>query len=243
MPTYRDEGVVLRTIRLGEADRIVTLLTRNHGKVRAVAKGVRKTKSRMGGRVEPLTHAALMCWKGRELDVVTQAEVIDSFRTIRESLALLTPALTVLEIVDQLALADMESEALFAMVIGALRTLERTGSPLVLGAFCFKLLALEGLSPALDRCARCGQPEPLVAFDPDEGGFLCRGCRRGQAVSEEVVALARGVMSGQLGRLVEEDPHGAVDELERLGIGAIEHHLNRRLRSSHQLLDGDRLGA
>ena len=106
MALYRDVGVVLRTMRLGEADRIVTIVTPEHGKVRAVAKGVRKTKSRIGARVEPLSHVSLLCWRGRELDVVTQVEVLDSFRAIREDLDRLTPALTMLEIVDQLAVAQ-----------------------------------------------------------------------------------------------------------------------------------------
>ena len=84
---YRDEGVVLRTLRLGEADRIVTMITKGHGKVRAVAKGVRRTKSKFGARLEPLSHVALLCWQGRELDIVNQAEVTDTFRAVREDLA------------------------------------------------------------------------------------------------------------------------------------------------------------
>ena len=86
MGLYRDEGVVLRTIRLGESDRIVTLVTQGRGKVRAVAKGVRKTKSRFGGRLEPTSHVSLLLYEGRELDVVTQAEALDHFRVIREDL-------------------------------------------------------------------------------------------------------------------------------------------------------------
>jgi DNA repair protein RecO (recombination protein O) len=84
---YRETGVVLRTIRLGEADRIVTLLTPGRGKVRAVAKGVRKTKSKFGARLEPTSHVALLLYEGRELDIVTQAESVEQFRVIREDLA------------------------------------------------------------------------------------------------------------------------------------------------------------
>ena len=103
MSLYRDEGVVLRTMRLGEADRIVSMLTRGHGKVRAVAKGVRRTTSKFGGRLEPLSHVTLLCWKGRELDIVNQAEVLEAFRPVREDLARVTKAFTVLEVADQLA--------------------------------------------------------------------------------------------------------------------------------------------
>ena len=83
---YRDQGIVLRTMRLGEADRIVTLMSAGRGKIRAVAKGVRKTKSRFGGRLEPMTHVAALFYEGRELDIITQAETLDHFRKVREDL-------------------------------------------------------------------------------------------------------------------------------------------------------------
>src|SRR6185312_14619277 len=94
---YRDEGVVLRTTKLGEADRIITIFTQGHGKVRAVAKGVRKTSSRFGARLEPASHVALQCYKGRELDVVTQVETIEAHRTLRENYTTLTHAVSMLE--------------------------------------------------------------------------------------------------------------------------------------------------
>jgi DNA repair protein RecO (recombination protein O) len=100
---YRDEGVVLRSLRLGEADRIVTMVTKGHGKVRAVAKGVRRTTSKFGGRLEPMSQVALQCWSGRELDTVTQVEVLDGFRAVREDLSRVVKAFTLLEVVDQLA--------------------------------------------------------------------------------------------------------------------------------------------
>src|SRR5918993_3696149 len=109
MALYRDQGVVLRTMRLGEADRIVTLVTRGHGKVRAVAKGVRKTKSRFGARLEPMSHVSLLLYRGRDLDVVSQAESIDHFRALRDDLDRLTRAVALLEVVDQLAQERQEN--------------------------------------------------------------------------------------------------------------------------------------
>src|SRR3954464_605916 len=104
MGLYRDDGVVLRTHRLGESDRIVAFITKGHGKVRAVAKGVRKTKSRFGGRLEPCSHVSLLFYEGRgELDIVSQAESIDHFRPIREDLGRMGSALTLLEAVDQVS--------------------------------------------------------------------------------------------------------------------------------------------
>ncbi len=233
---YRDEGVVLRTIRLGEADRIVTLLTPEHGKVRAVAKGVRKTTSRIGARVEPLSHVSLLCWRGRELDIISQVEVLDAFRDVREDLDRLAPATTMLEVVDLASVERHPSRELFAMLVGALRTLERTASPLVLGAFCLKFLAVEGVGPVVESCARCGGA-PLVAFDPGEGGFLCGRCRRGQAVSATTVALVQQVLSGGLARALNEPSGTATAAVEHLAISAVEHHLERRLRSARHPLD------
>ena len=116
---YRDEGVVLRTIKLGEADRIVTILTQGHGKVRAVAKGVRKTSSRFGARLEPMSRVALQCYRGRELDVVTQAETLEANRVLREEYGLLTHAVPMLEAVDQVAQEHEPNPALYRMLTGA----------------------------------------------------------------------------------------------------------------------------
>jgi len=144
---YRDQGVVLRTMRLGEADRIVNLITLGHGKVRAVVKGVRKTKSRFGGRLEPMTHVSLLMYAGRDLDVVNQAETIDHFPPIREDLARMGPAITLLEAVDQVAQEREANARLYQMLVGALRTLAARNSTLLVPAFLWKLLALEGVLP------------------------------------------------------------------------------------------------
>jgi len=234
MATYRDEGVVLRTMRLGEADRIVTLATPQHGKVRAVAKGIRKSKSRLSGRLEPLTHVTMMCWRGRELDVVNQVEAIEHFRAIRGDLERVPVALTMLEVVDHVALERHPMPEVFRMLVGALRTLEERASPVLLSAFLWKLLALEGVGPSVDQCARCGSVGELVAFDAAEGGFLCRSCRRGQAVSAETVGLIRRALTGGLRVALDEPPSRATAEAERLAIMATEYHLDRRVRSAHR---------
>src|SRR4051794_4601752 len=101
---YKDEGVVLKTIKLGEADRILTLFTRRNGKVRAVAKGVRKTKSRFGGRLEPFTNVSLMIYAGRSLDTITSADILTSFREVRGDYARLTAAAAMAELVDKITL-------------------------------------------------------------------------------------------------------------------------------------------
>jgi DNA repair protein RecO (recombination protein O) len=228
---YRDEGVVLRTIRLGEADRIVTLVTKGHGKVRAVAKGVRRTTSRFGGRLEPLSHVSMLCWQGRELDIVNQAEVTDAFRTVREDLSRMSKAFTVLEVVDQLAQERHANPRLYDMVVGALRALEANDAPLLVPAFCLKALALEGSAPVLDECVACGARDDLVAFDLGEGGVLCRSCRRGRPISTDALMLVRRILGGGLASALAEPDGAAAAEVGDLATEAMEVHLDRRLRS------------
>lgn len=235
---YRDAGVVLRTHKLGEADRIVVLLTQHHGKVRAVAKGVRKTKSRFGARLEPLSHVNLLLYRGRELDVVSQAESIDHFRALRDDLDRLTRAVALLEVVDQLAQEREENPRLYAMLLGALRTLATRDSALLVPAFFWKLLAAEGYAPELDACVTCGTPEPLVAFDVGEGGVLCRTCRRGRPITPGALDLMRRILGGDLVRALAEPASPATHEVEVLATAAVEHHLERRLRSISLLEKG-----
>src|SRR5688500_18312086 len=127
----RDQAVVLRTYKLGEADRIVALATQAHGKVTAVAKGVRKTRSKSGARLEPTSHAALQLYEGRELDTVTQAEGIASFRAIRDDLDRVGKATNLLEVVDQVMQEREPNIRLYQMLVGALRALAARDAPLL----------------------------------------------------------------------------------------------------------------
>lgn len=231
MSLYRDDGVVLRTLRLGEADRIVTMVTKGHGKVRAVAKGVRRTNSKFGGRLEPLSHVSMQCWQGRELDTVTQVEVLDSFRTVREDLTRVARAFTLLEVVDQMAQERQPNERLCEMLVGALRSLDAADAPLLVPAFCLKVLALEGSAPIVDCCASCGTDSDLVSFDLLEGGVLCRSCRRGRSMSPAALDLLRRVLGGGLASALKEPDGPTTDEVTDLATEAMEAHLDRRLRS------------
>ena len=161
---YRDVAVVLRTYKLGEADRIVVLLTAENGKVRAVAKGVRKTMSRFGARLEPMSHVRLLLYRSRSggestLDIVSQAESVEPLSPMLASLDRASQGMAVLEAADQLALEREPNEQLYRMVIGALRTIAERPSQLVVPAFFWKLLAAEGLRPELDvvRALRRGR--------------------------------------------------------------------------------------
>jgi DNA repair protein RecO (recombination protein O) len=235
MSLYRDEAIVIRTYKLGEADRIVVLFTREHGKVRAVAKGVRKTTSRFGGRLEPTRHIALQLYEGRELDTVTQVESLDTFSAIRDDLDRIGHALAMLEAVEQITQDREPNRRVFELLVGALRTLDAQPHPLVVPAFFWKLLAAEGFRPMVEACVMCGEEDGLCAFDAEEGGLLCREHRRGNSLRPESVRLLQLILGGQLNVALAEPPSPACTEVEMLATTAIEHHLERRLRSLHVL--------
>lgn len=228
--------MVLRTVKLGEADRIITLATKERGKVRAVAKGVRKTKSKFGARLEPISHISVQCYEGRELHTITQAETIDAFRVVREDLDRMRRALAMLEAVDNVIQEGESSPRLYQMLTGALRALEDRDSPMVQAAFFWKMLSLEGVHPILDVCVGCGEHDAeIVAFDLNVGGVLCRACRQGMAISPEALLLLRRTLGGDLGRVLQEEPGPAAYEVEHLADESLEIHLERRLRSRHVL--------
>ena len=170
---YRDDGIVLRTQKLGEADRIISILTRRNGRIRAVAKGVRRTKSRFGARLEPFTHVDLLLYTGRSLDVITQAETV---RPYGEPLAADYPRYTsgtaMLETAERFT--PVEKEPLirqFLLLIGGLRALgEAEHDPrLVLDAYLLRTLAVAGYAPALDECAVCGTPDSVAPGERPPG--------------------------------------------------------------------------
>ena len=231
---YRDTGVVLRTYKLRESDRIVVFHTAENGKVRAVAKGVRKTKSKFGARLEPMSHVRLLLYRGRELDIVTQAESVEPLAPMLSSLDRASQGLAVIEAVDQLSLEREPNPQLYRMLVGVLRTIATTPSSLNVAAFYWKLLANEGVRPELDQCVRCGASEPevqLVAFDLNEGGVLCRSCRSGQAISPGVLDILREILGGQLVQALARDESPLTHEVSSMATRALEFHIERRLKA------------
>ncbi len=231
---YRDTGVVLRTYKLRESDRIVVFHTAENGKVRAVAKGVRKTKSRFGARLEPMSHVRLLLYRGRELDIVSQAEAVEPLSPMLSSLDRASQGLAVLEAVDQLSLEREPNPQLYRMVVGVLRTIATDPSPLNVAAFYWKLLANEGMRPELDRCLRCGEEGAgvqFVAFDLNEGGVLCRNCRSGQSISPAALAIVRDILGGRLVQALALPDSPATHEVSSLATRALEFHIERRLKA------------
>ena len=233
---YRDEGVVLRTQKLGEADRIVTFLTRSNGRVRAVAKGVRRTTSRFGARLEPFMQVDLQLATGRSLDVVTQAETISPFgMSITGDYARYTAGTAVLETAERLSAEEREPAVQhYLLLVGALRSIaEGSHDPgLVLDAYLLRGLSVAGFAPSFADCARCGATGPHTFFSVSAGGMVCAACRPSGAVapSAPTVALLAALLTGDW---TVADASGRPVRREASGIVAafLQWHLERGLRS------------
>ncbi len=193
MQLYRDDGIVLRTQKLGEADRIITVLGRSSGRIRAVAKGVRRTRSRFGARLEPFTHVDLLLHTGRSLDIITQAEVIRPYGApLAADYPRYTAGVAMLETAERFTPVEKEPALRqLLLLIGGLRALSdgEHVPRLVLDAFLLRSLAVAGYAPALQECARCGAPWQRPA-----AAGLRRG-RRGHGV-RLVPSARRGLARG-----------------------------------------------
>lgn len=244
MPTYRDEAVVLRTHRLGEADRIVTMLGRRRGKIRAVAKGVRRTSSKFGARLEPFMVVDLQCWAGRNLDTVTQAVSLAQYGAdIATDFDAYAAASAMVETADRITEADATPEQ-HVLLVGALRALARRdhAPQRVLDSYLLRALALAGWAPSFDACARCGRPGPHDRFSAPLGGAVCRECARGGAVyaSPAVFGQLDALLRGDWAAVDDADPADA-ERASGLVAAYAQFHLERGLRSL-EVIDRERHG-
>jgi len=236
VPLSSDEAIVLRTRKLAEADRIITLLTRQHGVVRAVARGVRRTSSKFGSRLEPFTHVDLQLAVGRNLDTVTQAVTRDPFgAAISADYDRYTAASVMLETSEHLVAEEREpSVQQYLLLVGGLRAMtageRRPGD--VLDSFLLRSLAVAGYAPSFDACARCGLEGPHRAFNPAHGGMLCPGCRLPGSAhpAPETVTLLGALLAGDW-PLVETADVRSRKEAAGLVSAYLSWHLERGLRS------------
>ncbi len=236
MSLYRDAGVVLRTHKLGEADRIITLLTRRRGLVRAVARGVRKTTSRFGGRLEPFMHVDLQLAEGRTLDVITQAETLSAFsRDLGGDYAAYTAGTAMLETAERLVSHDGEPAVQqYHLLVGALRALAERRQPAatLLDSYQLRAMAVAGYAPSFSGCARCGLEGPHRSFHAPSGGMLCDRCRvpGSAAPSPFTVSLLAALLSGDWPSVEQADDRS---RREAAGIVSayLSWHLERGLRS------------
>jgi len=246
---YRDDGIVLRTQKLGEADRIITILGRTSGRIRAVAKGVRRTKSRFGARLEPFTHVDLMLHTGRSLDIITQAEVIRPYgQPLAGDYPRYTAGVAMLETAERFTPVEKEPALRqLLLLIGGLRALgDAEHAPgLVLDAFLLRSLAVAGYAPALRECARCGAPESgalesgalrsgrrLPAFAIPAGGMVCASCRPPGAASPAAptVALMLALLRGDWDSADRSERRHRV-ECSGLLAAYLQWHLEHSIRS------------
>ncbi len=195
---YRTEAVVLRRSDLGEADRLLTLYTPEWGKLRVIAKGVRKPTSRKSGHLELFTHSRLLIARGRNLDIVTQAETIHSFRPLREDLIRTGWAYYVAELLDRFAEEGVENRPLFNLFLATLGWLcEDVDLALTARFYELRLLALAGYRPQLFHCLACQRevkPETTSFFSPAQGGLLCSRCGEGQKEAKAISLPALKVL-------------------------------------------------
>jgi DNA repair protein RecO (recombination protein O) len=234
VPTYRDEVVVLRTHKLGEADRIVTMLSRRHGKLRAVAKGVRRTSSRFGARLEPFMVADVQLYQGRSLDIVQQAESLGSYGAdIAVHYDRYTAAHAMVEAADRLNEAEATPQQ-YLLLVGGLRALSRGehAPRSVLDSYLLRAMALSGWAPGLSECARCGRPGTHDTFVAQQGGIVCGDCAPTGAarIDRTTVALLQSLMAGEWEAVDAAGP-GPTAAASGLIAAYAQWHLERGIRS------------
>ncbi len=238
---YKCSAIVLRQRKLGEADKIITLYTAEFGKVDAVAKGVRRIKSRLAGHVEPLRHGSFMVARGRNLDIVTQVQSIESFQVLRDDLSKLSHALYAAELMDRAPEERSENFDLYRLLLDTLRRFtERDDLERILRYYEMRLLMQLGYKPELELCVVCGSElgeGEVVRWAPSLGGAVCSSCKP-QEVS--LTALPQESLAAM--RLLQSDAASVIDELlldhetardlERILRAAIHHALDQDVRSA-----------
>jgi DNA repair protein RecO (recombination protein O) len=234
MPLYRDEAVVLRTHKLGEADRIVTMLSRQHGQIRAVAKGVRRTASKFGSRLEPFMAVDVQLFEGRTLDTVSQVETIGAYgREIMADYASYTAAHAMVEAAERLT-AEEGSTQQYLLLLGGLRSLSRAehDPSLTLDSYLLRALSLSGWAPNFENCVGCGAPGPHGAFVMAIGGVVCASCKPPGAASldPESVALLGALLAGDWD-FAEDASQRARSNASGIVAAYSQWHIERGLRS------------
>ena len=232
--SFKTEAVVLRSIRYGEADRVLHLYSADRGRVGAVAKGVRRVRSRMGGRLEPMARVKLVLHQGRgELCTVTAVDTVHAHPGLRERRASLERGVQACEAVLRLLDSAEPNPAAYNLLCNQLALLDsETGAATRAQSLAFraKLLLAAGFAPELASCAACGDAEHLGGFSPSAGGVVCPGCEAG---AFPLGAEAHEFLAGALARPLAESPvasHPALSQADRAIAETLEHHAHVRLR-------------
>lgn len=237
---YQTEAVIIWKTKLGEADRILTLYTPGLGKVRAVAKGVRRPRSKLAGHLELLTHSLVSLARGKNLDVIIGSQAINSFFGLKNDLDRTSCALYAAELVDQFTVESVESPPLFRLLLDTLARLEQPGNTAIaLRYFEVNMLSEAGYRPQLHKCVKCHRTltPVLNSFCPGLGGVLCPDCRPPGLAAYPISVNALKVL-----RLLETHDYATASrlqlapelsaELERLLRSYIRYQLERELKST-----------
>lgn len=226
--SYRDHALVLRTYDFAEADRVIVLLTREHGVVRSVAKGVRRTRSRFGSRLQLFVELDVQLYQGRNLATITRADTITFLSTgIIEDVEKYTAACAVLETADRLSIAA--DPTLYDLVLESLTTIRTSPyTTPALDCYLLRAMSLAGWAPSLFSCGQCGRPGPHTAFHPEVGGAVCTECRPPGAaeVNPEVLHHMWLVERGHL-----EVPPQYASEVHQLTRAYLQWHVEQKLTS------------
>lgn len=254
MAVYKTNALVLRRIPLGETDKIVTLFTREYGKLSAVAKGARKTTSRLAGAAEPLMLLRALLAEGMNLDVLTQCEIRESFPGVRGDFGLFLRATYACELLDRLTVERDAAPEAFDLLLSTLYVLQRAVDPdATLHAFELQLMAQVGYEPRLDACARCdrdfSETEPPAAYSAPRGGGLCGPCA--DQARDETLKMSPETAAMMLRLGAEEDARALAaidlapavrDEMNRILRAHLRYRLERDVKST-AFLDAFRIGA
>lgn len=251
MAAYKTNALVLRRIPLGETDKIVTLFSREYGKFNAVAKGSRKTTSRLAGATEPLMLLRALLAEGMNLDILTQCEIRESFPVLRADFGLILRATYACEVLDKLTVERDPAPEAFDLLLSTLYVLQRAAEPdVALHAFELQLLTQVGYEPRLDACARCGRDrdDTFPGFSPARGGILCAACADAAddtlAIDPETADLMARLLTEDDARALAQitPPPGVREQIARLLRAHLRYRLERDVKST-EFLDAFRLGA
>lgn len=234
MPLYREEAVILRTHKLGEVDRILTMLTRSRGQVRAVAKGVRKPSSKYGAKLEPFMVVDLQLFEGRTLDTVSQAESLASYGgQIISDYASYTAASAIVETAERLT-RETSNETHYLLLLGALRAIATRQYPadLVLDAYLLRSLALSGWKPNFETCGGCGLSSELIGFNVHSGESFCKDCMHPGVANAgtPVIQLLGSLLSGEWEKVITSSQAARIAS-SGLIAGYLQWHLERGIRA------------
>lgn len=236
MALYRDEAIVIRTQKLGEADRIITLFARERGRIRAVAKGVRRTKSKFGARLEPGSLVDLQCYVGKTFDIITQVESLENFGdSLAADYQKWTIASAILEAAERFTANEGEPALQqFLLLVGALKALayESHDPSLILDAYLLRSLAIAGYAPSMTDCSRCEAPGPHKYFSLVGGGSVCFECRPSASATPapETLELMAALLTGDW-RLADASESRNRREASGLVAAYLQWHIERELRS------------